>query len=76
MADGLDVRVDGASIIVSAWMASNTPSDGYRTLECGWVTQSVTLADPIPADARVVTTDYAVPGCANGVPPVTTTTVA
>ena len=76
LADGLDVRIDGASIVVSAWLASNTPSDGSCTLECSWVTQSITLADPIPADAQIIAVDEAVPGCLHGVPTFPTTTVA
>jgi len=35
--------------------------------DCGSVTQSVLLADPVTVDAPIVAVDEAVPGCAHGV---------
>lgn len=63
---GLEVEVDGESVTVRARMANLSNPDGPCTLECGQVTQSVTLHDPLPSAAQFRFPDDADPGCMRG----------
>lgn len=67
-ADGVDVEVRGDTAMVAAWMRGPepVPSEGaVCTTECGFVTQSVTLPEPLSERvAGFEPVDHAVPGCA------------
>jgi hypothetical protein len=75
-ADGLEVDFDGDVAVVSAWMRSDTPAGALCTLECGFVTQSITLDVPVPATIGFVSSDDAFPGCGTIAGGPTTTTIA
>ncbi len=50
-ADGVDVEVRGDTAVVAAWMRGPElpmPENTACTMECGFVTQSVTLSEPLP----------------------------
>ncbi|MDQ3305359.1 MAG: hypothetical protein M3535_05160 [Actinomycetota bacterium] len=56
-ADGVDVRVQGEVAVISAWMRGPDlplPPDTDCTAECGLVTQSVTLAEPLPDEVSAL----------------------
>jgi hypothetical protein len=72
---GLDVEVDGGDAVVTALMA-RSGDGGSCTMECAGISQSVTLDEPLPLDVRLVAPAGADPGCAGGLPVITTTTLS
>jgi hypothetical protein len=76
IADGVELAVDGEQAVVSAWMRSDTPAEAACTLECGFVTQSVTLDQPLPATISFASADDAYEGCGSMTGGPTTTTIA
>ncbi len=51
--DGIDISVDGSVATVAAWMSGPAPQEGsVCTLECGRVTQAVTLDSPLPESVK------------------------
>ncbi len=63
--DGIDISVDGTVATVAAWMVGPRPTDGVGcSLECGPVTQTVTLDEPLPESVeRFKPVTHAVEGC-------------
>jgi hypothetical protein len=61
--DGVDITLEGSVAKVAAWMAA--PTGGLTcTLECGRVTQTVALDEPLPeAIERLEPVEHAVKGC-------------
>jgi hypothetical protein len=59
---GLDVDVHDDVVLVTAVMKSNS-NGGDCDLECGSVTQTITLSEPLPADVRFEAPADADPGC-------------
>lgn len=50
-ADGVDIETRGDTAVVAAWMRGPDlplPENTACTMECGFVTQSVTLSEPLP----------------------------
>lgn len=63
-ADGIDVTVNGTVATVAAWMTGPAPGSGTDcTMECGKVTQTVTLDSPLPASVDFQPVSGAVRGC-------------
>ena len=51
--DGIDISVDGSVATVAAWMSGPAPQEGSAcTVECGRVTQAVTLDSPLPESVK------------------------
>ncbi|HEV2809471.1 MAG TPA: hypothetical protein VGV93_03675, partial [Acidimicrobiales bacterium] len=51
--DGIDISVDGSVATVAAWMSGSAPQEGSAcSLECGRVTQAVTLDSPLPESVK------------------------
>ncbi len=72
---GLQVKVEGDVAIVTATMKGSADVHAC-TLECGYATQSLTLDQPLAVGVRFAAPPDADPGCAAGITPVPTTTVA
>lgn len=72
---GLKVQVNGDVAVVTATMERKNNIDSC-TLECGRVTQSVTLDKPLPDGIRFEAPPDADPGCGGAIAEVTTTTLS
>ena len=75
--DGVEIAIDGDVAVISVWMRSDTPTEVTCTMECGFVTQTLTLSDPLPNGTSFASPDDAYEGCARtGAGSPTTTTLA
>lgn len=72
---GLKVKVEGDVAIVIATMERRGDVSSC-TLECGYVTQSLTLDQPLADGIRFAAPSNADPGCAAGFTPAPTTSLA
>jgi hypothetical protein len=73
---GLHVKVEGDVAIVTATMEGSTDVHDACTLECGYVTQSLTLDQPLAEGVRFASPPDADPGCGGAIMPQPTTTLA